>query len=186
MAANPKLPHPSGNLPRRPKDDHARVEIVKKSKFPWPVITLIAGAALLLAIIVVLPRAPRAKNVPTGAQIPQQPTASQIQLTNVRIVPAPLGDALYLEAVLHNAGNTEITGVEVNAKFIGANGVAAGNLNAAVQALFGGTASEDLTQAPIKPDESRPVRIYFEHTPRGWNHQVPALTVTTVTGTTAS
>jgi hypothetical protein len=27
------------------------------------------------------------------------------------------------------------------------------------------------------------VRIYFERTPAGWNHQMPELTVTNVTGT---
>jgi hypothetical protein len=184
MATNPKLPDYPNVLPRRPKDDHARVEMIRQSKFPWPPVALLAGAVLLIAIFLLLPRAPHLAKAPSGAEVPQQPTASQVQLTNVSIAPSPVGGSFYLNAVLHNAGSTALTGVQVNGQFKGPNGVSAGSSTAAVQAAFGGTASENLTQAPIKPNESRPVRIYFEHTPQGWNHQVPALTVTTVTATT--
>jgi hypothetical protein len=44
------------------------------------------------------------------------------------------------------------------------------------------TQTEDLTKAPIRPNESRPIRIYFDHPPAGWNQQMPELTVVTVTG----
>jgi hypothetical protein len=43
---------------------------------------------------------------------------------------------------------------------------------------------EDFTKSPIKPNQSRPFRVYFEHTPAGWNKETPALRITTVTGTT--
>jgi len=184
MATNPKLPDYENVPPRRTKDDHARVEMIKQGKFPWPLMALLAGVVLLLVIFLVLPKAPHLTNAPTGAEVPQQPTASQVQLTNVSIAPSPVGGSLYLNAVLHNAGSTALTGVQVNGQFMGSNGVSAGSSTAAVQAAFGGTASENLSQAPIKPNESRPVRIYFEHTPQGWNHQVPALTVARVAGTT--
>jgi Protein of unknown function (DUF3426) len=184
MATNPKLPDYPDIPPRRSADQHGKVQMIRQSKFPWPLLGLIAGAALLIAIIAVLPKSPHVSRTPSAAQVPPQPTAEQIQLTNVQIAPAPVGDSLYLNAILHNAGDTAITGVQVNAQFMSANGAVVGNTNGAVQAVFGGTSSEDLTQAPIKPNESRPVRIYFEHTPKSWNHQVPQLTVTTVTGTT--
>jgi hypothetical protein len=41
--------------------------------------------------------------------------------------------------------------------------------------------TEDLTKTPIKPNEQRPFRVCFEHYPAGWNHQIPAMTVTMVT-----
>jgi len=161
MATNPKLPDYENVPPRRTKDDHARVEMIKQGKFPWPLMALLAGVVLLLVIFLVLPKAPHLTNAPTGAEVPQQPTASQVQLTNVSIAPSPVGGSLYLNAVLHNAGSTALTGVQVNGQFMGSNGVSAGSSTAAVQAAFGGTASENLNQAPIKPNESRPVRIYF-------------------------
>ena len=94
---------------------------------------------------------------------------------------------MYLMGILHNTGDTVITGVQVEAQFLGRNGPILETLRAPVQGFVGGagaTTAQDLTQAPIKPNDSRPIRIYFEHTPRGWNHQLPQLTVTAVTGTT--
>lgn len=186
MATNPKLPDFPDLPARRAQHEHGKVQIIRKSKFPWPVVILIGAAALLIAIFALLPRSPHVSTPPTGAQLPQQPTAEQVQLTDVKLAPAPAGGAAYMTALLHNTGNTEITGVQVQAKFLGRNGPVLDTLTVPVQGLVGGgnTTAQELTQAPIKPNESRPIRIYFEHTPAGWNHQLPELTVTTVTGTT--
>ncbi|HZP16701.1 MAG TPA: hypothetical protein VFB00_01955 [Terriglobales bacterium] len=185
MATNPKLPDYPHIPPRRPADDHAKVRMIRQSKFPWPIVALIAGAALLITIIVILPRAPQIGRSPSAGEVPQQPTAEQIQLTNEQITPAPAGDGLYFTAVLHNTGNTEITGVQVKAQFLGRNGEILSGETAAMEGVGqGGVGSQDLTQAPIKPNEERPVRIHFARTPKGWNHHLPELTITAVTGTT--
>jgi hypothetical protein len=186
MATNPKLPDYPNIPPRRPANDHGKVQIIHKSKFPWPLVILIAGAALLIAIFALLPRAPHETKPPVGAQVPQQPTAEQIQLTNLKIATAPVGGSVYMTGILRNTGSTAITGVQVQAQFLGRNGPVLETITAPVQGLVNGTTPQNLTQAPIEPNASRPVRIYFEHTPAGWNHQMPDVTVTTVTGTTPS
>lgn len=185
MATNPKLPD-FPHIPPREQDEHGKVQIIKKSKFPWPLIILIIGAAILIAIIALLPKAPHVTQAPTGAQVPQQPTADQIQLTNMKIATSPSGGAVYLTGMLRNTGNAAITGVQVQAQFMGSNGAPLETLTQPVEGLVGGPTgqAQNLTEAPIKTNESRPIRIYFEHTPPGWNHQLPELTVTTVTGTT--
>jgi Protein of unknown function (DUF3426) len=184
MATNPKLPdYPS--IPRRqPEHGHGKVQMIRQSKSPWPILAIIAGAVLLIAMIALLPRVPHLANVPSGAEIPQQPTAEQVQFTNAKIASAPTGDAAYLTAVLRNNADSAITGVQVEAQFLGRNGPILATIRKPVEGLANGTTWQDLTQAPIKPNESRTVRVVFEHTPRGWNHQLPELTVTTVTGTT--
>ena len=182
MATNPKLPQFPDIPPRRRTDQPAKLQIIKKSKFPWPIFILIVGAVLLAGILYFLPRAPRTKNIPVAAQVPQQPVPAQVQLTNMKIQPSPVGGALYLTGILHNAGNTPINGVQVQAQFIGKNGIVVQSQTGPVQGLVGGTSPQDLAQAPIKPEESRPIRVYFERTPAGWNHQLPQLTVTMVTG----
>jgi hypothetical protein len=184
MATNPKLPDYPNIPPRRSEHDHAKIQLIRQGKSPWPILALIMGAVLLIVIIAVLPRAPHVPKPPTAAEVPQQPTAEQIQLTNLKISPAPAGDALYLTAVLRNTGNSEITGAQVQAEFLGRNAPVLATVTRPIEGMTNGAGSQDLTQAPIKPNESRPVRIYFEHTPKGWNHQLPQLTVTTVTGTT--
>jgi hypothetical protein len=68
----------------------------------------------------------------------------------------------------------------VNAQFLNKTGGELGTQTAVVQGLeSGGTTTRELAVSPIKPNEARSVRIYFEHTPKGWNHEVPQLTVTT-------
>jgi hypothetical protein len=44
------------------------------------------GAALLIAIITLLPKSPHVSKPPVGAQVPTQPTTEQIQLTDIKIV----------------------------------------------------------------------------------------------------
>jgi len=187
MATNPKLPDYPNIPPRKSADDHAKVQMIKKSKFPWPLVAIIVGAAILIAIIALLPKAPHVTQAPAAAQVPQQPTVDQIQLTNVKIATSPVGDAMYLTGLLHNTGSTAITGAQVQVQFLGRNGPVLESVTRPIEGLVGGTAGQgqDLTQAPIRPNESRPIRIYVEHTPAGWNHQLPQLTVTTVTGTSA-
>jgi Protein of unknown function (DUF3426) len=184
MATNPKLPD-FENVPRTRQKESAKVQMLPQSKFPWPLLALIAGAALLIAIIALLPRTPHVTKPPTGAEVPRQPTAEQIQLSKPQIVPAPAGDALYLTVLLHNTGNSEVTGVQIEGQFLGRNGEVLQSERAPIQAVSqDGMTATPLTQRPIKPNESRAVRVYFEHTPKGWNHELPQLTVTTVTGTT--
>ena len=162
MATNPKLPDYPNIPSRRPVDDYTKVRMIRQSKFPWSVVAIIIGAALIIAVIGFFPKGPRKVTAPSGAQIPPQPTASQVEFTGVQIEPSTVGDAVTLNAILHNAGDTAITGVEVGAQFLGANGQPVGTTMGKVQAVYGGTSSEDLTQAPIKPNDSRPVRISFD------------------------
>lgn len=184
MSTDPKLPDFPNTPLRRPGDEHAKVQIIRQSKLPWQIVILIAGAAMLLAVFALLSRIPHVTPSPTSGQVPQQPTADQVQLRNLKLAPGPAGGGAYLTAILHNTGDTAITGVQVQAEFLGRNGPVLDTLTVPVQSLADRTNPQDLTRSPIKPNESRPVRIYFQHTPAGWNHQMPELTVTTVTGTT--
>ena len=186
MATNPNLPP---NIPPRPSgDDHAKVQRIRTSKFPWPVLMLIVLAALIIAIIGILPRGPKTTNAPANANVPPQPTASQVQLSQLEVVPSPAGGAntggaVYLDAMLHNAGTTSITGVEVSATFMGDKGTLK-TVTAPVENMAVGANSQALVTNPIKPNESRRVSIYVDRPPTGWNHQPPEITVENVSATT--
>ncbi len=56
MATNPKLPDYPDIPPRKPSGEPAKVHTIRQSKFPWPIVALIVGAALLVTIISVLPK----------------------------------------------------------------------------------------------------------------------------------
>jgi Protein of unknown function (DUF2393)/Protein of unknown function (DUF3426) len=181
MAANPQYPP----QPERPRDIHPKLQIPPRKAFPWVLLAIIIAAAILIVVLVaLLPKAPIKRPAPNAAEVPQQPTAAQIQLSNLNITPAPTGGALLIDGRIFNSGNTQINGVQVQATFKSANGQNLETQTRPVQGMAGGsmTQTEDLTKAPIRPNESRPIRIYFEHPPAGWNQQMPEITVTTVTG----
>jgi len=179
MATNPRIPD------ERRDDLNARLrQNQPKSGAPWVLIALIAAAALLVALIAFLPRAPKAAPTPTGAEAPPQPTGQQIQFSNVKLVPSPDGKSLAVNAMMTNAGNTEVNGLAVDGKFAGQDGTILATLRSKVMGIEGGTAgdTQDLTQVPIKPNDKRAVRMVFEGVPDGWNHEPPALSVAIVTG----
>ncbi|HLK32572.1 MAG TPA: DUF2393 family protein [Terriglobales bacterium] len=177
MATNPQYPE------QQKPHIHPKLQVPPKKQFPWPLIAIIIAAAILAALIAWLPRTPKKQLPPNAAAVPAQPTGNQIQLTNLKMTPSTVGSAFYIEGMLFNNGNSDITGVQVQAAFQGINGQVLEKQTRPVQGMVGTSATEtqNLTEAPIKPNQSRPVRIYFDHYPAGWNKQMPDLTVTTVT-----
>ncbi len=182
MASNPQFP---SNMPRRGPQEVPRLRQLNKKTFPWLIFTIIA-AAILAAIIYWLPQTPRARLAPTGADVPPQPTASQIQLSGFRLTSAPVGNAFYLDGSLFNNGQTEITGAQVQVNFLGNSGQVVGSETRPVTEMssHADLKSENLVDRPVKPGETRPVRIYVDRAPADWNHQLPQLMVTEVTATT--
>lgn len=180
MATNPQFPP---NQPRRGPREVPRLQLLKKKGFPWTLFAIVVAAALLAGIIYWLPQTPKASNAPTGADVPAQPTANQVQLSGFHLDAAPLGNAFYLDGQLSNQGTTEITGVQVQVNFLGNGSKVVGSETRPVGELSSRSdlKSEDLVDRPIKPNEIRPVRIYVDHAPAAWNHQLPELTVTEVT-----
>ncbi|HTM88002.1 MAG TPA: DUF2393 family protein [Terriglobales bacterium] len=137
------------------------------------------GVAIVLIVVAVLAIIGR-----SGRATPKQPPAyaSKLQLTDLKMTPSTVGSAFYVEGMLYNNGNSDITGVQVQAQFHGANGQVLETQTHPMEGMVGNSAIEtqNLTQAPIKPNQSRPVRVYFDHYPAGWNKQMPDLKVTTV------
>lgn len=177
MATNPQ--YPEQNRPHL----HPRLQPPPKRGFPWPLIAIVIAAAILAALIRWLPQTPKKQLPPNAAAVPAQPTGNQIQLTNLKMTPSTVGSAFYVEGMLHNNGNSDITGVQVQAQFHGTKGQALETQTRPVEGMVGNSATEaqNLTPAPIKPNQSRPVSIYFDHYPAGWDKQMPDLKVTTVT-----
>lgn len=174
MATNPKLP---------PQHEHPSLSMQPRSRVPWVLIALIVAAAILVALILWLPRAPRQGMAPSAAQVPSQPTGSQIQFANMNITPATTGNAFELQGRMTNQGQTDITGVLVDATFKSNSGQNLETVRVPVMGVEGGsnTATQPLTDAPVKPGETRSVRMDFTHVPEGWNRQLPELSVVTVT-----
>jgi hypothetical protein len=181
MATNPQFPQQRG--PQRVPDVHPKLQVPKRKQFPWPILAIVAAAAILAAIIALMPTTPHKRTAPQAAQIPGQPTGSQIQMSHMTLKPGPTGGSVYLAGQLTNTGNTDITGVQVQATFKGANGQNLQTQIRPVEELQSPTQAQDFTNNPIKPNQARDFRITFDTVPAGWNHEMPAISIGTVTGT---
>jgi len=123
MATNPQYPEQRGPQEvRKPQDLHPKLQVPKRKQFSWPLIAIVIAVVILIALIVWLPRTPRHAIRSSAAQVPTQPTADQIQLTNLNMQPASVGDAFYLDGNLQNNGDTAITGVQGASEFQGDSG----------------------------------------------------------------
>jgi hypothetical protein len=181
MATDPRIPdsldprgpgHTGGLKPEPPTSGRAGV-----------ILALITAALILGAIVYFMPRAPKASPTPTAAEVPQQPVPGQVQLTNVKMTMEPIGNSMNVDAMAQNAGNQTIFGLQALVKFHGQDGSIADSVNLPVEALTaqsGGRVDEALSKAPMKPNDTRPIRIAINHVPPNWNHQMPEIQISAV------
>ncbi len=176
MATTPQRPPE----PPRLQDDHAKVVVTKARNLWWPIVIIVVAAAILVALIVWLPRSPRQVAPPSAAQVPPQPTGTQIQFTNLRMSTPTPGGAVNLTGNLLNNGNQAINGVTVEATFRGIKG---NNLETKTVELIGLNSDGQtyiLQQQPIKPQATARFELRFDRVPEGWDRNLPALRITQV------
>ena len=191
MATNPRIPEQNERrggptlVPKPEKPGGAG---------PGVALAIITALLLLGAILYFMPR--NTKNVssaPANAVTPSQPSPGQLQFSEISMTPAPLGGSLSIDAQLTNSGSTDVNGVMAEIDFSQTNGqtkaVQAPVMGVAVTKKAANTSkvtgdTEDLTKAPIKPGETRPVRITVNDVPSDWNHQTPRIRIADTTATT--
>lgn len=182
MATDPRIPdaldpkgpgHTGGLRPQKPSGGRTGV-----------VLAIVVALLLLGAILYFMPQTPKVTAPSTAADVPQQPTGEQVQLQDMQMSMAPAGGSMYIHAMLNNNGQSTIDGLAAQVKFRAEDGTIVGAEEAKVMGLKqqGQTfTEEDLTQNPIKPNDSRPVRIAVDRVPDKWNRSMPEIAITTVT-----
>jgi hypothetical protein len=182
MATDPRIPdsldprgpgHTGGLKPEPPTSGRAGA-----------ILAIITAALLLGAILYFMPRAPKASPAPAAAAVPNGPAAGMLQLTNPQMTTSPNGASMYIQAMLQNTSQQTINGVVAQVRFRAQDGTVAQAVNVPVQLLQnegGARVSQDLTSAPMKPNDTRPVRIAIDRVPQNWNHQMPEIQVSVAT-----
>ncbi len=178
MATNPQFPERGPRL----VDDHAKLTTVKHRNTWWPLAIVAAAAAILIALIVWLPRAPKAVVPPNSAAVPVQPTGKQIQLTGLKISSPTVGGAMNLTGNVVNTGPTALTGATVQASFRNNAGQVVQTTNVEMTGFNNDGQTYDFTQNPVKAGETRAFELRFERVPAGWNHSLPELRIAQVRG----
>ena len=182
MSTNPRIPESRG--PQLERGPGGLPPVKPKSGTTGVTLAIIVALLLLGAVFYFMPRAPRAAPPRPGAEVPQQPTPGQIQLQNVNMAKAPTGGSVELDGIMTNSGPRTINGIAVDVVFQRANGTIAGNQEAPIMGLKkeGSTLiQDDLVKNPIKPGDTRPFRVTVDRVPQGWNNEMPALRIVTVT-----
>jgi hypothetical protein len=174
MATNPNLNY----TPNRRPDPQLPVE--KGSKFPWPIVAIVVAALILAAIIYYMPRGPKPLPAATGAEVPQQPYISQLQLKSVKLVPAPIGSQVYVVGTIENTGTSDVHGITVQARFFDNNGT---QIFTDTQPMVPITQQNNATtpgsfaDSPLKANGRSDFRVAFSNIPKTWNHQLPELRI---------
>lgn len=189
MATNPKIPY----QPER-QDIH-KVEAQTQLEPPrsvWRgVIMAIAVAAILIGVFVFKkPVAQKVSPTPSKAIVSDQSTGNAIQIQSLQMAPPPLdGNSLVLQGQLINAGQQPLTGINMNVTFKGQDGrvllAAAYPIEILDVSERGSTAKVTNSQPtgvePSKPNDVHPFRMKMDRVPKGWNHQMPDVSITEIT-----
>lgn len=183
MATNPRIPETFEPKATRPETG---------LKTPRPgggklmlLLALVVAALLLAAILYFMPRAPKALPPRTAADVPAQLTGDALQLSALKMTPDPTGNALYIEGNITNTGQQTISGAAMHMIFHAADGRVLADMNSPIQSLSTGQGNsriaQELSEAPLKPNDTRPFRIGIDHVPQGWNHQMPEVRIGEIT-----
>lgn len=196
MATNPRIPNQ--NEPNRRGPMLVQEPERPSSATPGVALAVITALLLLGAIFYFMPRAPKNEGrAPSSAESPVQPVPGQLQFQNAELTPSPTGASLNLDGQVTNTSSSLVNGIMAEVRFPLSNGQMASiqrpvqGIAVGREATKGNTAdtgkvtgdNEDLTKAPIKAGETRPVRITVDQVPSNWNHQMPEIRLTTTTAT---
>jgi hypothetical protein len=186
MATSPRVPNP--REPQRKGPVLVQRAEPPTSSTPGVILAIVTAVLLLGAILYFMPRAPKGTNTTLA-----QPGGSLLSVSGLRMSEAPTSGAINLDGQLTNSGSTAVSGLMVEVVFRLTNGLRASIERPVQGAALGnegkqaGTGkvtgdTEDLTKTPIKPGETRSVRIAVDQLPKAWNHQIPQIRVVETTG----
>ena len=91
---------------------------------------------------------------------------------------------MYIQAMVQNTSGQTINGIVAQVRFRAQDGSVAQAVNVPVQLQQqegGARVSQDIASAPIKPNDTRPIRIAIDRVPQNWDHQMPEIQVSAVT-----
>ncbi|HZQ91513.1 MAG TPA: DUF3426 domain-containing protein [Terriglobales bacterium] len=157
-----------------------------KSMAPWPLIAIVVAALLLIVVLYQAPRSPKKAEGPAAGQVPDQPNAGELQMSEVKITPSPAdGGAVVVSGRLTNTGQRPVGGVMIDAIFNDAQGndvFRDTQPASAVTAQRGaGARPVDMQSRPIAPGQAQDFRVQFAGVPETWDRQAPEMRIVHVT-----
>jgi hypothetical protein len=175
---------------RSPIRGRANLRLVASNRKPQRKAALLARriattlAALLLLVLVLRFLPPRSRTVDvqaTGTTAPASP--ADLRVSGLQISQQGVGEPLYLDGVVTNAGAGRIKGASADVEFRDLHGNLVGTIETPVTGIApGGTGAVkgEFMRNPIQPKEMRFFRIAIDQIPPEWNHEVPELKIVSI------
>jgi len=143
------------------------------------VLTTLAAVLLLIIVLRFFPPAARTSDVQASHSTTLTLTGD-LQLSGVQLSRAADGTELYLDGMVKNAGDSEVTGATAEVGFHDAQGKLVATVQKPLVGIaHGGTdlVRNEFARNPIAPNEMRFFRIAVEDVPPTWNHELPELAI---------
>lgn len=158
-----------------------------QSKFPWPLVAILVAAAMLAAIIWLVPTSNKAATAVLDNPASQ---TNVLRLSAIRLAPQDVAGAANVDVYgqATNAGPREINGAMASGEFKDKNGATIYEAQRPVERVEIKERNEDVSpkdlgEDPIKPGQTVDFRVRFDQVPATWNHEPPQLTVMRVVET---
>lgn len=141
---------------------------------PGLIVGILVAVALLAMVAYFLPRMPKNAPPSTNAQVPGQAVPGELQLPGMQLIAGPTDDSYYLQGNVTNTGQHSITGIMAEVKLRDSQNQVVLDTQRPMQGMVmkdHSLVEDPLAQDPIKPNDTRPVRIYLNNVPPTWNHK---------------
>ena len=189
MATNPRVPRYE-----EPPEERKQPQLIPNSDrlkpkrpgggIPGLVIGIGVALVLLAVLVYFLPRMPKNRPPAAAAEIPAQPVPGELQLQGMQLIAGPDDESYYLDGNVTNTGLHSITGIMADVKLRDVENKVILDVQRPLQGMSikdHSLVSDPLAQDPIKPNDTRPVRLALNSVPRDWNHNIPQIRIVTVT-----
>lgn len=184
MATNPRIPREERKEPQLvPNTDQLHPKR-PGGGMPGLFVGILVALALLAAVVYYMPRTPKNRPPAAAAQVPLQPVPGELQMQGMQVVAGSTDGSYYLNGNVTNTGPHSITGIIADVKLRNT----MNRVIADMQLPLEGTAMHDhalvsdpLIKDPIKPNDTRTVRLALNNVPPDWNHNLPDIQIITVT-----
>lgn len=177
--------------PRTRISDQANFKLVKKESknrqkpsgaVMGRLLSTLLALVLLAVVLRYLPPGSRNAQAKVGNHLAPA-TPDDVRLGNVQMGWAPAGEALYLDGVITNTGEHNVTGATMQVDFHDEQGKVVSSIQKPIVGMAHGgidLVRNEFARNPIQPNEMRFFRIAIDQVPSAWNHEVPDLKITGV------
>lgn len=187
MATNRRLPHDEHYEERKQPQLVPNTDTLQPKRpgggLPGVLFGILVAVILLGVLAYFLPRMPKNRPPASAAEVPAQPVPGELQMQGMQLIAGPADGSFYLDGNVTNTGPHSVTGIMADVKLRNSQNQVILDTQRPLQGMAmhdHSLVSDPLAKDPIKPNDTRPVRLALTEIPPDWNHNLPDIKIVTV------